>query len=1183
MQGFLRKLLNFQPGEGRKLAVLYLLGFVVATSLVWGSAIGRGLFLKEVGIQWLPLMFIFDALLTLPVILVYTAFVDRVSNGRLLAAIFGGVGLILLAGWGLLVLDQWGVAIPYVIAVYALFYLSERVLRSLFAIHVWTFFMDYYDIRAAKRALPVLGSTSRVAGILAGSLVAVMAGFLSAQNLVLAWVAVLGVGVWLSLSIPRWLAADRQPGASSATHPARSSLAAYWDNLRGGFRFVSTSAFLRMLAIGAFAMTALLVLMDYQAQAVFNQVYATAEDLVGFYGLLETIINLVALPVQLFLISRLVSWLGVAQVNLFFPLGSLIIYVALSVWPSLPTAMAGQFGRDTFRSSVQVPVDNMLYNAVPVPVKGRARAFIKGLLLPLATVAVGLMLLPVRGAGTLPQWVVGVGVLAAVVQLLAAFLVRRRYTQALVAMLAEDDFSAYRLAGSELGPPDPATFQRLLERLRASVDEAASPQGDPDFALFLAQVVAEVGGREAGPRLVEIAEAAGPAMRAGILETLLETDTADETALPFCQESLAAGDSRQRRASLAILQRLMGSGNPDLWALAAPLLDDPDPETRLSAILLLVRCGDFFYLAEAVRSLHDLLSDQARPDCRAAGLRILEAMGDARMVHNLARYLEDPDDGVRLQAAQAIEVLADPKAPNWAASLAREAVARELEDPVEGVRLSALRTLGKVGGEGALDRLIDALSDPSDLVQEQAAVGLVALGQAAAPSLEALLDDGSTVERKRQAAAIVLAQMARDRIVGSGEAQRYTRKVQELFEDTLRCIYGDVRLIAALANLKPASAPRAERRLPGLDALMAVGSRRGSSDPPAAVADLPARNLLCDGLDQRNERRLESAFRLLSATLRDPPSTVEVVARTLWDSTAKSPARASALEALESLTSPRMARLVGHLTPWGGTDTAELVAVGQEEWELEPLDSIQALETILSDSDRWLAAIGIVLAGDAKILSAEALQDSWLPVWQADPDPGVQGATRCLTRRLDMEIEMVETTQTVGPEALSAVEQAIFLKQVPFFAGMTVDQLRTLAGIAEEQYHDGGEMIFAEGDAGEALYVVVSGRVGIEREPRRGRVQRLDTLKARQYFGERTIFDGAPHENRAVALDRVHLLAIRREPLLALIRRSPDLSLSLVSVLSQRLREADSQLAAKTRPKPDEVMRLYDKLTEEDE
>jgi CRP-like cAMP-binding protein/HEAT repeat protein len=1211
MQRVLRKLLNIQPGEGRKLAVLYVVGFVIATSLVWGGAIGRGLFLKRVGIEWLPLMFIFDALLTLPVTLIYAAVVDRVSNARLLAVIFGGVGLLLLTCWGLLLIHEQVTPIPYVIVVFALFYLAERVLRSLFSIHAWTFFNDYLDIRAAKRIFPILGTTSRVAGIAAGSLVALMANFLSAQNLVLAWVGVLAVGVWLALSTPRWLAADRQAAPSRPPSASKASLGGYLDNLHEGFRFVSGSTFLKMLAVGAFAMTALLVLMDFQAQQVFTRTFSTAEDLVRFYGLVETLLNLVVLPVQLLLVSRLVAWLGVAQVNLVFPVGSLLIYGALSFAPSLSSAVGGQFARDTFRTSVQGPVDNMLYNALPLPVKGRARAFVKGLLLPLATVAVGLVLLPMPQTGTLPWWILGIGGVAALVQVIAALLVRRQYTQALVSMLEAEDFSAYRLAGSELGPPDPATFRRLLARLRASQDE--------DSILFLSQIVAQVGGRGAGAQLVEVAEGASPTVQADILETLVETDTLDASALDLSRRALHAENARLRRAAFAAMEQLLGSGNPELWNLAMPLLDDPDPETRLPAVLLLVRSGDFFYLADAVRSLHELLDDEADPERRAAGLRALQAIGDARLVRKLAGYLDDPHDSVRLQTALVVESLADPEAPEWAVALARQAVARQLDDPVEGVRLSALHTLGKLGGPEALDRLLAALADPSDLVREQAGQGLLNLGADSAPALEALLDEeaateSATPERVRLSAAVVLGQMARDHLVGPADAQRYTRRVEDLFDDTLRRIYADLDLIAALDKLRPAPAlarpvepappsPAPSAEPSGLDALAALGrrgraARRDTTARPQPAAAAPANGsagpasvlagpgqakaLLLDGLSQRNERRLEAAFRLLSASLRDASSSAEVIARNLQEPEGRGQLRASALEALESLTSPRLARLVGQLTPPGTTPVKELLASGQQEWDLEPLAPDQALETLLRDPDRWLAAIGIVMVAQERAIEPQRVQETWLSLWQADPNPAVPEAARYAARLLGLETNMEDTTELPTLDTLSSVEKALFLKQVPFFASMTVDQLRTLASIAEEQYYGVGDVIFAEGAPGEAIYVLVSGRVGIEREPKQGRVQRLDTLSSRQYFGERTIFDGARHENRAVALDRVHLLAIRRDPLLTLIRRAPDLSLSLVTILSQRLREADATLASRTRVKPEQVMRLYDRLTGEE-
>jgi CRP-like cAMP-binding protein/HEAT repeat protein len=1197
MQSALRKLLNLQPGEGRKLAILYLLVFVIGTSLLWGASISRALFLKRLGVEWLPLMYILSALLTLPVTVFYTALVDRVNNARLLSGLFASFALVLVVCWVLLLLNDRGIAIPYVSSLFALLFLVERIQGSLLSVHAWTLFNDYYDLRAAKRTFPILGSAARAAGILGAPLVIAITFIpaIQGQDLILAWVVALGLGAWLSLKLPRWLKAERLAPPTAAA-PSGSPVRAYWHHLRSGFGFVSASTFLKLLAVGAFAMTAVLALIDFQASAVFEQAYPTDEQLVIFYSVLQMATSIIALPIQMFLVSRLVSRLGVGQANMVYPAGGLLSYAALATWPVLGTAIAGQFVRDAFRAAVQAPIDNMLYNAVPPAVKGRARAFVRGLLLPLAEIGIGLALWPVRDAGFLPWWLIAIGGVAALTHLLTTFAVRRQYTQALVTMLDEEDFFRYRLAGSELGPPDPATFRRLVARMASSQDE--------DSALFLARVVAEAGGREAVSPLMELLPTVSPQVQVGVLETLLETDIVDESAMAFCRQALSGEDPRLRRAALSVLERLMGADNPELWPLAASLLDDPDPESRLPALLLLVRCGDFFYLADAVSALNELLSEQSHPDHRTAGLRILQTMGDARLVRNLARYLHDPDDGVRLQAMLAVETLADPEAPDWALSLAQEAVFAKLDDPVEGVRLSALRTLGKVGGEGALQRLIASLADPSELVREEAAAGLTALGQEAAQALEQLVREPSTSEQVRLAAAAILADMARERTLAPGDALHHGRWVQDLYEETLRRIYADMRIIAALGDLqsgekRPAQRSRRRRSVPGLDALLDKPDAAPSGSETTAVSAAtpvstatPAAELISDGLGQRNERRLAAAFELLSASLRDSPDTVEVISRTLLDPQANELSRANALEALESITSPRLAGLVGQVTPWRGGSLAELVAVGREEWDLEPVLPAQALELVLRDPDRWLAAIGIFLAGQVEFLDGDSLRNTWLPLWQADPDPAVREAAGWLARRsglshLEMEAEMEDTAsvpdtlQMAEALGLSVVEKAIFLKQIPFFAAMTVDQLRTLAGIVEEQHYEEGDLIFAEGEPGQALYVIVSGRVGIEREPKQGRVQRLETLTARQYFGEQTIFDGAPHENRAVAVGRVHVLSIRREPLMALIRRSPDLSLSLVTVLSQRLREADSKLAARTRVKPDQVMKLYDRLTEE--
>jgi hypothetical protein len=161
---------------------------------------------------------------------------------------------------------------------------------------------------------------------------------------------------------------------------------------------------------------------------------------------------------------------------------------------------------------------------------------------------------------------------------------------------------------------------------------------------------------------------------------------------------------------------------------------------------------------------------------------------------------------------------------------------------------------------------------------------------------------------------------------------------------------------------------------------------------------------------------------------------------------------------------------------------------------------------------------------------------------------------------------------------LSAIEKIIFLKEVPFFQGMTVDQLKVLANVCEEQLYEEDQHIFNAGDPGGALYVVISGRVALEQEKRKGSFARIATIEAHSYFGEMNLFDNSPRSDTAIALQDTLILGLRREPLIALARQYPDLSLELINVLSQRLRQANDRVAELTRTRPRELHKLFDKF-----
>jgi CRP-like cAMP-binding protein len=146
---------------------------------------------------------------------------------------------------------------------------------------------------------------------------------------------------------------------------------------------------------------------------------------------------------------------------------------------------------------------------------------------------------------------------------------------------------------------------------------------------------------------------------------------------------------------------------------------------------------------------------------------------------------------------------------------------------------------------------------------------------------------------------------------------------------------------------------------------------------------------------------------------------------------------------------------------------------------------------------------------------------------------------------------------------LTIIERMIFLKKVPVFQDMSTDELGILAGISEELTYTGDQRILTEGERGDALQIIINGKVAIQRntpgEP--DSPTHLATLGPREYFAEMSLFDDEPYSADAVATEPTELLLVRRAPLVAVIKSHPELALSLFRVLSQRLRRANELIA----------------------
>lgn len=144
---------------------------------------------------------------------------------------------------------------------------------------------------------------------------------------------------------------------------------------------------------------------------------------------------------------------------------------------------------------------------------------------------------------------------------------------------------------------------------------------------------------------------------------------------------------------------------------------------------------------------------------------------------------------------------------------------------------------------------------------------------------------------------------------------------------------------------------------------------------------------------------------------------------------------------------------------------------------------------------------------------------------------------------------------------LSLIETAIALRKIYIFENLSAEQLRLLAGACEEVTVRKDELILHEGEATEALRLIISGSVRIVKDFETPRQKTLAALSRGEYFGEMNLFDEEPHSASAIAIEDTYLLLIRKERLREIIDLYPEISLEVIKVFSRRLRAANEKLA----------------------
>ncbi|MFN8597514.1 MAG: HEAT repeat domain-containing protein [Anaerolineae bacterium] len=569
---------------------------------------------------------------------------------------------------------------------------------------------------------------------------------------------------------------------------------------------------------------------------------------------------------------------------------------------------------------------------------------------------------------------------------------------------------------------------------------------------------------------------------------------------------------QQKRAYAGALVESLRAGQPHVF------FDEADPFGGLR--------GDAAALSTVLAGL-----SSTETAVRRVSIDILGQLPVPAATERLIGVLDDPDAEVRVAALRALACAR--------ASSALLEIAACLNDPEADVRAAAIASLRHMAGHGrSLPKLIrPRLDDTQPQVKAQAAamlwhVGVVADARVTLKNMLASSDGEFRLEALKVLRDIEdptvhdwLASALSDPVpaVRRAAAAAVPSSASTALTDRLVCALGDddadvqIEVAAAIGRVGPTllQATVAALSDPALEAgallaLQHLPAHQAAAElrsyAQATVARAVRYHQLRQGLHLNGDERSN----LLADSLRDAAHRQALHALRAIGLLGDRSAVTTTLENLTSRDTNQRATAVETLESIGEREIVQPLLSLWESNETASPSTADNLSDLLTDADEWLRA--------------------------------------CANFALAGEINM-HTLPT-----LSLMERVLFLRRVPLFAEVTPLDLKRVAMLAGERLFHAGEFIARQGDPGDELFIILSGKIVV----REGADDRLERTVG-DVVGEMSLITQEPRMASLVAAEPVRVLSVDRPAFETMLRERPAISLAVMRVLIARLKESEVQ------------------------
>ena len=380
---FLEVVFRIRRGESRSVFLMFGYLMCVVSTFIIGRTVRDTLFLHRVSLEKLPLMYIWVALAVAGASWLYSRIADKYRRDRLItvsALVFAGVAV---AFWTAIQLEVGA-------GVYFGLYVAVEVVGAISIMQFWTFANDIFSGRQAKRLFGFIGAGGVLSNIFCGFAIGAVASSesLASEDFLLV-IAVLFVAcVVLVQAIAARAHADLELAIRRPRQSKKLKISAESER-------VLHSKHLQIIA-GIVAMTFLTVtLIDFQFKVLVRSHFTGEAQLTAYFGYFYAFTGIISSTMQFLFTSRILERSGIVVALSVLPVAMATGVVGILLVPlvsALVAATVAKGAENIFRYTLNDATMQLLYVPVPSHHRGRAKAFIDGILKQGSIAVSGLLL-----------------------------------------------------------------------------------------------------------------------------------------------------------------------------------------------------------------------------------------------------------------------------------------------------------------------------------------------------------------------------------------------------------------------------------------------------------------------------------------------------------------------------------------------------------------------------------------------------------------------------------------------------------------------------------------------------------------------------------------------------------------------------------------------------------------------